>query len=83
MSGEQSNAPIMSVDWSSRSAYIASASFNGTVQVWLAQNGAYVASYPKTICDHVVNWLFSVSWSPDGSRLVSGGKGEVFAFKIH
>ena len=57
---------ITSVSWSPDSRRIASASIDGTVQVWNALDGSHAFTYRGHI--KAVN---AVEWSPDGTRIAS------------
>src|SRR5437588_234789 len=61
-------AYISGVVWSPDGKRIASASGDGTVQVWDALNGSHVLTYRGHSSD-----ALSVGWSPDGKYLASGG----------
>jgi WD40 repeat protein len=59
---------VSSVAWSPDAKRIASASSDGTVQVWDANGGGHVYTYRGHSGD-----VLAVAWSPDGRRLASGG----------
>src|SRR5205085_12583926 len=59
---------VNAVAWSPDSKRIASASSDGTVQVWDAANGSHVLKYHGHRSD-----VFAVAWSPDGKYIASGG----------
>src|SRR5260221_81451 len=61
------SADVMGVAWSPDGKRLASASNDGTVQVWDAADGGHVYTY-RGHADHVN----AVPWSPDGKRLASG-----------
>ena len=55
-----------SIAWSPNSRYIASSCFQ-TIQVWDAINGTCI----HTLKNHITNFQAAVSWSPDGSMIMS------------
>src|SRR5260221_232197 len=61
------SASVSAVAWSPNGKHIASASDDGTVQVWDAANGGHLYIY-RGHTDHVN----AASWSPDGKRIASG-----------
>ena len=61
-------AYVSGLAWSPDGKRIASASGDGTVQVWDALNGGHVLTYRGHSSD-----ALSVGWSPDGKYLASGG----------
>src|SRR5438132_244392 len=61
------SAGVMEVAWSPDGTRLASASNDGTVQVWGAANGGHVYAY-RGHADRVN----AVAWSPDGTRIASG-----------
>ena len=68
-------AAVNDLSWSSLQDRIASASDDGTVQVWDAQSGGDVLVYrghTKTAIKGKPAAL-AVAWSPDGTKLASGG----------
>ena len=61
---------IGSVAWSPDGNYIASASYDRTVQIWEAATGHPVYTYTG----HEIK-VYTVAWSPDGERIASGDAG--------
>jgi len=61
------SAGVIGVAWSPDGTRIASASNDGTVQVWDAANGGHVYTYRGH-----TGRVNAVAWSPDGKRLASG-----------
>ena len=59
---------VSAVAWSPDGRRIASASGDGTVQVWNASNGGNVLIYRGHRSD-----VSTVAWSPDGTKIASGG----------
>ncbi len=59
---------VEGVTWSPDSTYIASASDDGTVQVWEAITGKHILTYRGH-----TQYVTAVAWSPDGSCIASGG----------
>ena len=60
---------IFAAPFSPIAPFIASASFDGSVLVWSAFNGACVQAYHGH-----QGPIYAVAWSPDGTRLVSAGQ---------
>ncbi|GAC1394461.1 MAG: hypothetical protein NVS4B11_29580 [Ktedonobacteraceae bacterium] len=58
---------VSALAWSPNGKWIASASYDKTVQVWDAANGHQLLTY-KEHCDRVN----ALAWSPDSTRLASG-----------
>ena len=58
---------VHSVEWSLDGRRIASGSFDGTVQVWDANNEGHRYTYRGHS-----GAVFAVAWSPDGKRIASG-----------
>ncbi len=58
---------VSGVAWSPNGQRIASASSDGTVQVWDAANGGHVLTYHRHTSD-----VLTVAWSHDGRYLASG-----------
>jgi WD40 repeat protein len=63
------NADISDLAFSPDSSRVASASQDGTVQVWDARTGNALLIYRG----HSGSGVNALAWSPDGSRIVSGG----------
>jgi eukaryotic-like serine/threonine-protein kinase len=59
---------VWSVGWSPKGKRIASASADGTAQVWDAVDGDHINVYSGH-----TNTVYAVSWSPDGKRVASAG----------
>ncbi len=59
---------VSAVGWSPDGKRIASASGDGTVQVWDAANGGHVLTYRGHSGD-----VLTLAWSPDGQYIASGG----------
>jgi WD40 repeat protein len=57
---------IFAAPWSPQDAYIASASFDGSVQVWDARDGKICTTY----LGHT-GPVYTTAWSPDGAILIS------------
>ncbi len=73
-------APLWAVAWSPSGVCIASATGNTsdeqqreTVQVWNAATGQLLVSYPIPSSEGYADGTLSVAWSPDSTRLASGG----------
>ncbi len=62
------SSAVVAVAWSPDGTRIASASWDGTVQVWDATTGGNAYTYRGH--SSAVN---AVAWSPDGTRIASGG----------
>src|SRR5260221_786677 len=60
------SAGVMEVAWSPDGTRLASASNDGTAQVWGAANGGHVYTYRRH-----AGRVNAVAWSPDGTRLAS------------
>jgi WD40 repeat protein len=70
---------VSAVAWSPDGTHIASASGDGTVQVWDALTGGHVYTYRGHADAYWGHYTFgsagavnSVAWSPDGRHIVSG-----------
>jgi len=63
----QSNANVLSLDWSPDGMQIATGSVTGDVQIWDAASGALV----KTLRGHTQE-IMTVAWSPEGASIASG-----------
>jgi len=61
------SASVARVAWSPDGSRIASASDDGTVQIWEAKSGKHLLTYNGNGAP-----VWEVAWSPDGKRLVSG-----------
>ena len=74
-------SPVFATIWSPQSSnYLALTCYDGSVQVWniMYQQGEEVATYGKGL----PNGVFTISWSPQGNQLVTGGPGKILAFKL-
>src|SRR5581483_3885577 len=58
---------VARIAWSPDGTLIASASADGTVQIWKAATGDQVLTFSDS---HAPVW--EVAWSPDGTRIASG-----------
>jgi len=58
---------VSDLAWSPDGTRIASASYDGTVQVWEAKTGKLLVTYKGHNAP-----VWEVAWSPDGKRIVSG-----------
>ena len=59
---------VWSARWSPNGTRVASASADGTAQVWDSESGDHLTAY----ANHT-NTVYAVSWSPDGKRIASAG----------
>lgn len=59
---------VTSLSWSPDGARLASASSDGTVQIWEFERGRLRFAYARQQCS-----VRAVAWSPDGTRLASSG----------
>jgi hypothetical protein len=50
---------------------------NGEVQIYNSQNGAEISSFNPASADR----FYSVDWSPDGSRIVIGGREDIWVYE--
>jgi len=80
-------APLWAVEWSPGGVCLASATGNTsdehrleTVQVWNATTGQTLMSYPVPSSAIDADGALSVAWSPDGSRIASGGAETIVHF---
>ena len=66
--GSKHGSRVTAVAWSVRGTRIASASYDKTVRIWDANDGANLLTYQG-------HWdrVLSVAWSPDGNLLASAG----------
>jgi WD40 repeat protein len=62
---------ISSLSWSADGVYVASTSYDQTVQVWNAQTG-------QVVFTHAASKGGVVAWSPDGTRLVFASNDTTF-----
>lgn len=63
--------------FSSNGHWIATGHEDGQVRLWSAPNGELVASFPASVnCAEV----YAIAFSPDGTLLATGGKGEIGGF---
>jgi WD40 repeat protein len=60
---------VDSLSWSPDNSQIASASQDGTVQLWQTQTGEQQLTYRGH-----TDWVFSVAWSPDGTKIASASR---------
>ena len=60
---------VRGVDWASDGCHLASAGEDGTMRVWDVETGRQVAMVQGSFAP---TSLWSVDWSPDGSRLAAG-----------
>jgi WD40 repeat protein len=61
---------VNALAWSLDGAFIASSSWDGTIQIWESATAQRLLTYSGH-----AQFPASVSWSPDGARLVSTGEG--------
>ncbi len=69
---------VYAVAWSPNSTMIVSGGRDRTAQVWNASNGAHIYTYlghatGPNPTNGTINGVDSLVWSPDGSRIASGG----------
>ncbi len=71
---------VNKIDISPDNRFIASASFDATIKIWELQTGALLASIPDTSGAFV----YSVEWSPDGTKLIAGnGATQVILYDVN
>jgi serine/threonine protein kinase/WD40 repeat protein len=68
------SASVIDLRWSPDESRLATASLDGTVRLWDPATGSEVARYQ---CPSAMR---AVDWSPDGTRLIAGGKAGLFLF---
>lgn len=73
------NQSTRRIAWSPDGHYIAAADYDGTVQIWPAQD-----SWLLNSLEGHTRVVYGVCWSPDGERLASGsGDGSVRVWNFH
>lgn len=78
-------SPVFAAIWApwNNRTYLAVACYNGSVQVWNIGPTERVATHGGSNLDgQSHNGYFTISWSPLGNRLVSGGRGQVLTFRL-
>lgn len=60
---------VFSVNWSPGGEFLASASYDGKVGIWKAEDGS-----KDKILEHESGWVRNACWTPDGRELISGGE---------
>ncbi len=69
---------VFSVSWSSDENYLASASYDGTAGIWLAEDGD-----PQQILEHEEGWVRQAIWLPDKDEIITvGQKGGIHHWNI-
>lgn len=70
---------INKIDISPDNRFIASASFDATIKIWELETGTLLATIPDTSGFFV----YSVEWSPDGTKLIAGnGATQVILYDV-
>lgn len=67
------SARISDLIFSKQGDYLATASYDGTVQLWLSEGEKYEKRLPIILRDHD-SWVMSLAFSPDGQNLITGGR---------
>ena len=67
------NARISDLAFSADDEYLATASYDGSVQIWIVGQDEYMTRLPIALQDHE-GWVMSLTFSPDGKYLVTGGR---------
>jgi WD40 repeat protein len=69
---------ILTLAFSPDGQFLATGDANNEVRLWQVSDGRQAA-----ICKGHTDWVRSVSFSPDGKTLISGGGDKSFGFSIH
>ena len=63
---------VLAVVWSPDGRYIASGSFDGTMQVWSPVDGVTSSMFTYRNSAKPYAWAWTLAWSPDGTYIASG-----------
>ena len=67
------SARVSDVRFSGNDQFLATASYDGTVQLWVVGNDDYQKRLPIVMRDHD-SWVMSLAFSPDNKNLLTGGR---------
>lgn len=76
-------ARISDLAFSRNGEYLATASYDGSVQLWVVGNNNFQTRLPIVMRDHK-SWVMSLAFSPDGRNLITGERdGQIKLWPTH